>query len=274
MIELFKMLREENIDAPDGGGGGGDPWYSSLSEDVRGAEGFEDFASKYGSLDEAVKGGFNASKQVGRATEGMIKLPGENATDEERQAFQREALGVPETPEGYEWQAPEGVDLDALGIEADSLKEASAKLHEAGLSPSQYKAAMDLYANTRAQEQEMFSAHQAKLATETEAALKKEWGADYNDNIKLANDTAEKLGIAEMLKGYGIINEKPVIDLLHKFGQATAEDGLDGSGGKVSKSDQLAQLKASPAYRDKTHPDHYKTVEQAANLLGPRPSDY
>jgi len=74
-------------------------------------------------------------EQLKKATEGMIKIPGENATPEEIVAY-RQSLGVPETADGYELAIPEG-DKDGYEVIA---REVRAAAHEAGIAPSKLSA--------------------------------------------------------------------------------------------------------------------------------------
>lgn len=46
-------------------------------------------------------------EELKKATEGMVRIPGEGATEEDIAAY-RKATGVPETNEGYELNVPEG----------------------------------------------------------------------------------------------------------------------------------------------------------------------
>ncbi len=238
-----------------------------IGEDVRGLEGFPEYAGRYNSLDEALKGGMEAKAQVGRATEGMVKFPGDTTTDDERGAFYN-TLGRPEASDGYTWEAPEGLDKVA-SIDEERMKAVSERLHAAGVSDAQYKEVMDVYVESRIEENKIFEAHQSKMADETTAALKEEWGADYDKNIKAAESYAQKHGVADLLKGYGIINEKPVLDLLYRAAMASKEDGVDAGGnGNSSKEEQLAAVKASKAYNDRTDPGHRAAIEKAMSLRG------
>lgn len=88
------------------------------------------------------KRALNADRTISRhgealkkATEGMIRIPGEGATPEEIVAY-RQAQGVPESPDGYELTIPDG---DKDGFEAIA-KEVRTAAHEAGIPPSKLSA--------------------------------------------------------------------------------------------------------------------------------------
>jgi len=256
----------DGADGSDGGDGGGDgganPWYvdAGFSEDVVNTDGMSDYLSRFKSAEEAVKSGYEARKKLGNATEGMVKVPGEDASEEEKAAF-REAVGVPESPDKYSWKPPEGMEVDQ-----EIFQDRLGKLHEAGLSDAQVSQAMDLYAEEITRMNEDFQNHQAEIAKETEDSLRKEWGEKYDDNIKEARAVAEKYGVIEAMKETGMINQLGVIKMLHEVSRSTREDGIDSGGGNMSASDELASLKENPAWTDKTHPEHRKLVERAVEL--------
>ena len=68
-------------------------------------------------------------EELKKATEGMVKIPGEGSSVEEIAAY-RKATGVPDTPDGYELKLPEGVGYDVIA------KEVKSAAHEAGIPPS------------------------------------------------------------------------------------------------------------------------------------------
>ncbi len=73
-----------------------------------------------------------------KATEGMIKIPGEGATDDEIAAY-RKAMGVPDTVDGYQLTIPEN---DKEGYETIA-REVRAAAHEAGIAPSKLSKVWD-----------------------------------------------------------------------------------------------------------------------------------
>jgi post-segregation antitoxin (ccd killing protein) len=262
LMKQFQRLREEAGAGGDAGGGEA-AWHDSLSEEVRGIEGASDILGQYKSIDEAAKGLINTKQAYGKATEGMVKLPGEGATPEDIAAYHK-AVGVPDAADGYSWKAPEGMDLDQ-----EAFGEVAKSFHEAGYNDAQYAKAMDAYVGAEQAREAMFAATQEQMAEESTKALKEEWGADYDKNIAETKAFAEKAGVYDVLKGYGAINEKAVLDVLYAAAVASREDGVDDSGnGSTSKDEQLAALKSSEAYNSKTHPDHRKAIEQAMSLRG------
>jgi hypothetical protein len=76
--------------------------------------------------------------ELKRATEGMIKIPGEGATEEDIKAY-RKAIGIPEKQEDYQLKIP---DQDKEGFEAIA-KQVRTAAHQVGIAPSKLSAVWD-----------------------------------------------------------------------------------------------------------------------------------
>ncbi len=92
---------------------------------------FWDTATNSVRVDDLAKSYCELERHLG----GSVKIPDESADDAEIARF-RQALGVPENPDGYELQ------LDEESLEADP--EVNRRLHEAGFSQSQAQLVYDL----------------------------------------------------------------------------------------------------------------------------------
>jgi len=73
---------------------------------------------------------------------------------------------------------------------------------------------------------EMAQINQANVMQETKTALEAEWGANYGKNIDAAARVAERFGVKELLMEKGMINHKPILDLLYKVHLSTNADGV------------------------------------------------
>lgn len=171
-----------------------------------------------------------------------LKVPAVGAGAEEVAAF-HQALGVPETPAGYEVSLDEGlegvIDLDAFKTLA----------HEVGLSPGQAQALVSLAAQkTQAQEAEIAAQvdqQQAAQVEQTTSELKRAWGEAMTANLRVANRALRTFGgveLQERLAQAGLLNDPVVIHAFYKAGQGLREDAAPGSGtgaGKRSLVDTL-----------------------------------
>ncbi|WP_085905847.1 hypothetical protein [Kiloniella majae] len=181
--------------------------------------------------------------------DGYIKLPTEGANEDEIDAFY-EALGVPETPDGYELEVPE--ELSSQHSEEDwkaytgAISELS---HALGLSPEQAQALadMDLQAKTQSmenmeREQEQYLSQQIEETTET---LRDEWGSKMDVNVRTANRALKALGGSELegvLSEAGVLNDPVVIRAFHKAGLSLVEDSSPGGAGATRRNKSAAEI--------------------------------
>lgn len=237
-----------------------EPWYNTISEDIRSIDGASGLLEKYNSIDDLFKGAVNAQKMVGNKMEGTISLPGENATESDIEAFYNK-IGRPQTPDDYEWQAPENFVVDA-----EIFRDRTKALHKAGLTKDQHNTVMDLYKEEVTRISDDWDQAQTEKAASTEAQLRQEWGAEFDVKIKQAKSVADKFGITETLAHYGLDNEKGVIDMLYQVAALNAEDSIQAPVSGANRAQELLDIKAHPAYKDKGHPDHMKLVKRAIEL--------
>lgn len=201
-------------------------------------------------------GGFLSEQAQGQQQQGQVapppaggfKVPAVGAAAEEVAAFHK-ALGVPETPAGYEVRLDEG--LEGV-IDLEAFKGLA---HEVGLSPGQAQALVSLAAQkTQAQEAEIAAQveqQQAAQVEQTTGELKRAWGEAMTANLRVANRALQTFGGADLqarLAEAGLLNDPVVIHAFYKAGQGLREDaapGGSGTGGKRSLVDTLYPTTAS-----------------------------
>lgn len=156
----------------------------------------------------------------------------ENPTDEQLAAY-RKAKGVPEKPEDYEFEVPEGKELS--DSEYEILMDFAKTMHGKNMPASTVKEISswfleyeDVIAQKRAD-----AAYQARM--DTEEKLRAEWGPDYKANVNLmSNVLQEHLGSkasdflsAQLTDGTRIGDNEVFIrlmaELARKVGGSTAE---------------------------------------------------
>lgn len=106
-----------------------------LPEQYRNKERFVNFSKAADPMGELLKSYENQESLIGKKAEGL-RVPGEGATAEDWAAFNK-ALGVPETPDGYEYKVPENIpdelkdmfqpDEKLVGIMKDALARAGVR---------------------------------------------------------------------------------------------------------------------------------------------------
>lgn len=222
-------------DGDKGSAGSASDAFAALDEDTRGwlqTKGIADAAA-------LAKSAREAEKMLGD----RIKVPGKDATPEERDAFFSK-LGRPEKPEGYEFAAPkdmpEGLPYD--GERAGKLKEAA---HKIGLTPEQAKAMHDLYVQDQIETFGALGEHKkgemaAKAKAETDKLIEA-WGPLNGEkaqaNLELAdrafNDIPGGQEFLAELQSLGLVGEDKTV-----FSAATAKF-LAGIGSAFFKEGEL-----------------------------------
>ena len=202
-------------------------------------------AERYNTLDDVLQGNLEMRSKLSTA---IIK-PGKNAKPEEIQAWNK-ALGIPENQDGYQYVPAKEFEAEFKAPEAqERLKSFNAVAHKAGLSADGYKAIMDWRNAEIAKDQRAIVEADKKFADDSEAALKKEWGKDYDRNKEFANRGAEALFKGDFktfleleMKDKRFLADHPVmVKAMAEFGRMTSEDGL----GPVPMSDSdMTSLRA------------------------------
>lgn len=104
----------------------------------------------------------------------------DKATEDEVKAY-REAVGIPDDPEAYPVQFRE--DYKATEVDGAILGDFRARMHEMNVDPAAASAALEWYQDFAQQQQQELDGNLAKVAKETQAALRTEWGGEYDGNI-------------------------------------------------------------------------------------------
>ena len=132
-----------------------------------------------------------------KISQGAPTKPGEGATDEDLAAY-RESIGVPATADAYEITQPEGVTDEQFKAVKEGLTPYLELAHTHNAGPDLVDAFIQ-FDMERAQAQ---AEAQAKADQDfheaTEAALRKEWGEEYQGNMNLAQLYAEQKGYKDL----------------------------------------------------------------------------
>ena len=238
-------------------------WYDSLPNEYKSNSN----VTKYKSQEEFLKGYVNLTKKIG---EKGLKKPETDEDWKNAYAF----LGKPETIEGYEYtpneELPDEIQLDEQM--ATSFKEVA---HEIGLNPHQYEKLMSSY---MAMNEQGFKARKEQMDAEllaSEKELKETWGQAFDQNIEMARNMVKKYDnggkLTKLLEtpfnGSSLGNNPILLNMLANVAKTTMEDGgLIGRGTPVSLDDEIAELRANPAYNDSSNPLHKQIVKKVTEL--------
>lgn len=171
------------------------------------------------SYDDVVTSYINLEKYQGVPADKILKLPDENNTDEVNAFYNK--LGRPEKAEDYKFEIAEGQD--------DSIAKAIApELFKAGLSQKQAAA---IYKTLEAAKIEQTKAAEA-AAVKAEEDLKSEWGTNYDNNLKAAQQAAKIAGVtAEQIEALQKATDyKTVMNMFKNLASKFGEDALRGAG--------------------------------------------
>ena len=241
-------------------------WKEAISEEFR-----EDpNIAKFTELDALAKSYINATRMIGQD---KVAIPNENSTDDQWNEVYGK-LGRPESPDKYKLEA----NSDVVPLDEGAIKQFAENAHQLGLNNKQAQGILEFYKNSMEG-----SAQQARIDTETaqanaEAELRKEWGSNYENNIKKAGSVAKANMNAEILDlqlqdGTRLGDHPEVIKGFANIANLLSEDKLVGTESEsVDKgTDYEAEISKIVNDRDgpywnKAHPDHDKVVQQVFTL--------
>lgn len=200
---------------------------------------------------------------------GAIRIPGKDATPEERDAFLNK-LGRPETPDKYEFTVPKDLP-EELPYDGEGAKEYGSKAHELGLTKTQAAGLHDWWAGKQVEAakglKEAEVAQKTELAKKSATDLATAWGPLDGETAKANLQFADRVldeaepGTLEELQGFGILGpNKEVLSsglakLFAKVGTALfKEDGvLKGNSARIGNpfeggnlTEQMAAYKNDP----------------------------
>lgn len=238
--------------------GAGAKYYDGLPPDLLPT------AEKHGTLEELVKAHISLRQKLSTG----LQRPGKDAKPEQIADWRRQ-IGVPERPDDYKFDPPEG-----LKVDDKSLGEVRAKLHEIGLTPEQYAGVMGLWADRTKADMDAKAKAIADEANGTRAELVNEWGpGEFEGRLARAERIVEWLGIGEQLRGAGLTNNGAVIRALDKVAAAMGEDSIAETarpGAKANPADRLTDIErrmADPKLSN-TSPEYQRLSAERMNLLG------
>ena len=237
-------------------------WYDGLSEDVTSHKGFEGVKGKIKDVNGLTMSYLNLQSRMGSGEIGGLKAPTAESSPEELAEWYA-AAGRPETAGDYTFDGlPEGLELDT-----ERLTERNAAMHAAGLSQSQYETVMGLYTQEMNMVYDNLQTNQNNVRNTSEIALKQEWGTDYDKNLKHVASVADRFGVKDALLETGLINHKPILDMLYKVHLSTSEDGIVKSAESgYNRTDELKAVMQQLRSLPYNHPDRSALQQRQLKL--------
>lgn len=230
-------------------------------------------ASKIDTVQGLVDWGSNLEKLIGQQRllapkpGEMVKYFGDN----------KQAFGVPDTPEEYQFDKPQM----PKGMEWDGELEAKARkfAHERNVPQEFFKDFADFIAQDRIGSFDRMQKHGEKETADLKETISKEWGPDLDKNVEIAQFAMREIGApAELLNQVSKeIGSPGLVKLAHLFGAKMAGatlitgDGASADAGKAAARAELDKLDRDPehskAMGNRSHPGHKAAVARQEELM-------
>lgn len=146
-----------------------------------GDEGLLKALNRYTSVD-AISRAFKEARVAAKNAGKPLTLS-EKASDDEIKAY-REAYGIPSDAKDYPGEFRQ--DYQATDVDKVLLGEFKASMHAKNIPPSAAAAALEWYQDFATAQKQELDGNMAKVAKETQAALRAEWGGEYDGNLNAA----------------------------------------------------------------------------------------
>lgn len=228
--EVSQDPATETQEAPD--------WTSTLNEDMKGFVQTKGFQGP----DAVIESYRNLEKLVGVPQDQIIKLPKDNDPEVMSGVWKR--LGRPDSPDGYKLPIPEG-------DSGEFAKTISPILHKANLTDRQAETLATEWNTMQAEAEKTQKLEYETRITEETDALKKEWGAAYNDKIQVGKEAMKQFGIeAEVIDALeSQIGFSKVLKVMSNIGAKLGESEFVRGDADFSGRMTPAQAKAEIAIR-------------------------
>ena len=219
----------------------------------------------YKTLPELTKALREAKQALSGKVEGMVKVPGENATEAEKLAFAK-ALGVPASATDYKIAKPDG-ELGNFFNEKEA-NEFAIEAHKLGLTPAQANGLLAWRLNVAKSMDDAERADGQKYLAEREDTLKKAWGNHYDQEMVNAQRMLATMDHTLGKEDLQFLPAKLVIALAsmtHKLSPDTlvTQAAVHNRMSPRDVSNDIISNKNNPdheAYHNSTHPNHQAVV--------------
>jgi len=236
-------------------------WRSSLNDELKNNPTIQNIKD----LESAANTLVHQQKMIGS----RIPIP---KTDEEKAELYTK-LGRPETSEKYNFAIPE---THSKFFNEEQVKQFKNVAHQIGLNNDQAKALIDFQVKSVDFENQRRNSEMTSGKKNTEEALHKEWGYDYDNKVRAAQRAMSVYADEDLIQLLDTEagNHPSVVKLFARLGEDITEE--------MAKNTQNNKLAVSPIdakgdiqkiyadtkhpYHNAGHPEHRNAVEQVKQL--------
>lgn len=250
-------MSDQTTDAPKEGQADVKPWYDGADADTVG------FVQnkKWDSPLKVVNDYRNLEKFHGVPADQILKLP-KSSEDKEGWNAIFTRLGRPESPDKY---GTDGIKVaQGTEINQEILTQFDSLFHEVGLTKAQRDAIASKYMGFEAETVKSYAEKTAQERALQETALKKEWGAKYEERLTLARNAIkafapqgsdpaeisaaleETLGVGITAKMFANLADRLAEDKFHDDGDRSQSFGYTKEQAINDKNSLMSELRASP----------------------------
>jgi hypothetical protein len=241
-------------------------WKEAIPEDLRN----DPNISKFTELEALAKSYVNATRMIGQD---KVAVPNNNSTDDQwNEVYDK--LGRPESPDKYKLE----VKSDAVPLDEGAIKSFAENAHQLGLNNKQAQGILEFYKNSIEGSVQQNQIDMETAQAQAEQELRKEWGGNYEANIKKAGAVAKANMDANILDmqlkdGTRLGDHPSIIKGFANIANLMSEDKLvstesEGMSQAIDYSAEISKIvnDRDGPYWNKAHPDHDKVVQQVFNL--------
>jgi len=219
-------------------------WKSTLSEDLRNDPTLKNFKD----VESLAKTVVHQQKQMGN------RIPIPKTPEEHMEVYNK--LGRPETADKYEVAVPE-THTEYIG--EDQINQFKNVAHNIGLNNEQVKQLIDFQVKNIDAQAQRYQTDIAVQKQHTEESLKKEWGHEYDMNVRNARRALQVYGdpeITELMNGEAG-NIPAVVKMFARLGKEVTEDMAQNTqNNNLATSPLDAQQEITDIMDDGEHPYH------------------
>ena len=236
-------------------------WRSNLPEDLKS----DPTLSNFKDVESLAKTVVHQQKVLGS----RIPIP---KTDEERMEVYNK-LGRPEAADKYEVNVPENY---SAFFTQDQISQFKNVAHQMGLNQQQVEGLVNYQMESIKNQGDMYASQVDVQRQESEAMLKKEWGYDYDAQVRNAKRAIEVYGDNEIkeLMNTEAGNHPAVVRLFARLGKDITEDMAQNTQNNTLASSPLdAKQEIQDTFNNPEHPyhnprhkDHQPAVEKMRQL--------